>query len=55
MKAPNNTRDGRPSSQWWYFEMSLEHETVVVWVYRYYTVNVTRNFFLENQNLMEGI
>jgi hypothetical protein len=28
---------------------------VVVWVYRYYTVNVTRNFFLENQNLMEGI
>jgi hypothetical protein len=41
----HHTQDGRPSSQGWYFETSLEHHTVVGWVYRYYTGNVTRNFF----------
>jgi len=42
-QTTQNTQDGRTSSQGWYFETSLEHQTVG-WVYRYYTGNVTRNF-----------
>jgi hypothetical protein len=45
MHQTTHKQDGRPSSQGWYFETSLEHQTVVGWVYRYYTGNVTRNFF----------